>query len=439
MIKDGLIKYGTKGKDGEVFGNTAFADALMGAQEKQAKENVAKEVVVVTAQELLPDLDKIEVSETVLPSLEGNKEQIRVEAEGGRQWAEAAGAKIVQLKENIEKIQVEIRKIEKDPNSRFSPTAQNLMSQLKAAETRERGKLDQILSVKNDALKAHMEFSVLLEEIRGTDPSHLGEVRSIIGQMVKMGRYRVATPQEIEEGRKPTSKWPSGTIFFEGEIYFSIVSDAKSNGQRALEAEIRKLVDAVKMSKAATIKTRGNADLTSFELGKPGLYYLFSPKRTEGERKFYEGHALVELRDVNKGKFDIKDGKKVFRQPFVVVEVRDAIGSLARFVSDRWIPHYWIKQGKVITKEDRRLEQEEFDRAVRLIWTLRTLYGVWRKGLNPEAAKKSETGKAEVPLEGPAVNEVVDTDMTGIVVETKPATKPSAAEEKPKSKKVKKA
>ena len=423
----------------EKFGNTAFADALLGAQEKAVRKSTLenavetfvkageKTAVIVSA---LPDLGEIEASEAELPTLESVKEQIRTEAEDGRQWAEAAGAKIVQLKENIERVGIEIRKIESDPNSKFSATAQNLVAQLKAVETREKGKLDQILSVKNDALKAHMEFSALLEEIRGTDPSHLGEVREIYSRVMRLGHRRIVSKKEIDDAQA-AKKSLRGLIFFEG---IASVPAFDSAGGRALDAELRKLTDAAKFSKATSIKTRGNADLSRFEIGKPGLYYFFSPKRIEGERKFGESHALVELRDINKGKYDWKEGKKVFRAPFVVVEVKDAIGSLARFVSDRWIPHYWVKAGQIVPAKDKdgkpkRLPQDEFDRVVHLISTLRALYGVWRKGLNSEAAKPKE--KSDEPAYATPV-----ADMAGVVVET---VTPEKTEKPSKPKKVKKA
>lgn len=427
-------------------GDTAFADALLRAREKAARENKPKEQAISAATSvLLPDLEKIEVSEVALPTLEGAKETIRTEAEGTRQWAEAAGAKIVQLRGNLEKIRGEIRNLEKDPNSKFSSTAQNMIGQLKAAENREKAKLDQLLSVENEAVRAHAEFSALVEEIRGTDPSHLGEVREIYSRVIKLGHRQIVSKKEIDN-TQATGKPLRNLIFFEG---VATVPAFNSAGGRALDAELRKLTDAAKLSKAASIKTRGNADLSGFENGKPGLYYFFSPKRTEKaytteggvqipERKFYEGHILVELRDVNKGKFDWKDGKKVFRSPFVVVEVKDAIGSLARFVSDRWIPHYWVKSGRIVPSKDKdgkpkRLEQEDFDRAVRLIRTLRALYAVWHKGLNPEVAKPEKSDE-------PAYTTPV-VDITDVVVETVASekTEKPAIEKPTKTKKAKKA
>ncbi len=419
------------------MGNNAFADALIGAVTKAAKENPVLVVEAVSAPaSVLLNLDEINVEVVVIPTLKAIETKVEEEVNVSKQWAEAAGRKLAQLDENIEKIQAEISKVERrireESDLRLSGTLKSLLSQLKETQKKELAKKTQLLAVGDDALRAHVGFSRLLEEIRGVDPAHLGEVHDVLDRAMKMGRYRLATQAEIDAAGKPEGRWPSGALFLEGKVYYSIVSDAsKSNGQKALEAELRKLIDAAKMSKAAAIKTRGNPNLTGFEIGKPGLYYMFSPKRTEGERKFSEGHALVELKDINKGKYDWKDGKKVFRAPFVVVEVKDAIGSLSRFVSDRWVPYYWVKMGKVITKDDKRLEQEEFDRADRMIRTLRALYVVWRKGLNPEVAKPKEVK----PEAGPAVNAVKDTDMEGIIVETKPAATAVKAEKPTKKSK----
>ena len=361
----------------------------------------------------LPDLDKIEV-----PEVSGDTfEQIKKEVSERKQWAEAAGAKLQQIQEQI-------RKLERDSSLNLSPHGKEVLAQLKAAEKKLLNGFGG-----DEALKQHVEFSQLLEEIRATDPAHIGEVRSFMNRLVGIGRYKVATSQEIEEGKK-AGKWPSGTIFFEGKIYFS--TQEKSAGQRALEAELRKLVEAAKLSKAASIKTRGNADLSGFEAGMPGLYYFFSPKRTEGDRHFNEGHALIEIRDLNKGKAD--------RKPYVVADVRDACGSLSWMVSrKKWIPLFWINKGRVITRPENRLEKEEFEYAIRFIRTVRALVLLWKEEHKPvenalvEALadfcveKKSEVEPIETP---PVISPVIsaeeaasrvtavhETDMTTVKVE----------------------
>ncbi len=428
----------TRSSTGEM-GDTAFADALIGALQKKtekenvAKENVVKDVVAATAP-ALPDLDKIEVCEVVIPKYDGNT--AKTEADETKQYAEAAGSKLTQIRENLEKIRLEIRKIDKDPNAAFSATAKSLLVRLRTAEASEMAKEKQLLGIKDEAVKSHIEFSALLEEIRGTDPTHLGEVREVFDRIHKTGLRELVSKDEFQKiQEKHELPRGQGPIFFEGEISVPV---SATSGQRGLESELRKLIDAAKFSKAASIKMRGNADLSGFKSGKPGTYYFFNPKRTESDgRKFFEGHALVEIRDVNHGKFVVDRGQKVKKSPFVVVEVRDAIDSLSRLVSDRWIPHFWINEGRVVSKGKDRLEKDDFDHAVHVIRTLRALFVIWQEGLNP----KPEAKKVEVPsIEGPIVNPVTDTDMSGIVVETKPVTaKSSAAEEKPKTKKVKKA
>lgn len=402
-------------------GLETIIDASNKATQKSLKDATgttapAPRTTTTTPATALPDLNTIEVTPVEVPKYDGEKkEKSRTEADGTRQWAEAAGEKMVQLEENIEKLDVEIKKIERDPNSKFSSTAQSLLTQLKASRENEKGKLNQLLSVGNEAAKAHMEFSALLAEIRGTDPSHLGEVRNLISRVVKTGRYRLATEAEIKAAKAPEGKRPMGTIFFEGKIYYSS-HEEKSPGQRALEAELRKLVDAAKFSKAASIKERGNADLTGFEFGQEGPYYLYSPKRTVEKKdgtsyKVSEGHALVEVKDINKGKtyFDREKRKEVKRDPYMVIEVRDACDGLGKLAGEgrKSVPHFWVKENRIILPKDRdtgktrRLDDDDFKRALWMIHTFRNIFQIW-----DDARKKAMD----------SVNAVVPADMAGIEV-----------------------
>lgn len=414
-------------------GNATIGDMLLERQVEnllRVSQKVGKDAMTAagtkapateTPAAALPDLNTIEVGPVEIPTLDASvREKIAGEAEATKQWAEAAGSKLAQLEDNLEKIRVEISKIERLPASALSSTAKNLLTQLKEAERQELAKRDSLLGAGDDALKAHVEFSRLLEEIRSTDPSHLGEVRTLIGRVVKIGRYRLATEAEIKAAKAPGGKWPLGTIFFEGKIYFSF--SEKSSGQKALEAELRKLVDAAKFSKAASIKDRGNADLTDFPKGKPGKYYFFGQKRTKKnksgeEYKVGEGHALIEIVNINEGKmfYDKDKGKKILAKPFMAVYVRDAIGSLAKWLEkkERYIPFIWIEQKKVITSYDNRLPKDEFDRALNIIWTLRELYEIWNKGLNP--ATEEPAAPEEKSEDGPSYT--VPPDNSDVVVE----------------------
>ena len=378
-------------------GSTVISDAFKKAEEKKTKE--APKTVP------LPDLSKIEVG-----TVSGERlTAINKEAQERKEWAENAGAKLAQIQE-------EIRKLEGDQNTRFSPTGQQLLAHYKDAEQR-------LLTAGDESLRQHMEFSKLLNEVRSTDPTHLGEVGEIIFRVCQMGRYKIASEQEVEAGRKE-GKWPAGTIFFEKKVYLSFFAE-KSSGQRALEAELRKLVDAVKFSKAASIKTRGNSDLSGLVSGKTGYYYLFSPKRTEEDRKFSEGHALVEVKDINKGKTD--------KKPYGVVEVRDACGSLGWMAEDRgrWIPFLWVERGRVITSNEKRLEKNEFDRAVRVIRVIRALVDVWSKSQKSAATLSPEPSSEETPmLAGESGGPVADSKLAS--ADSKPVATPPAVAGKSK-------
>jgi hypothetical protein len=379
--------------------------------EKFSKAIAKKEQKNQTAIEPLPDLEKIDVSEINLPVID--KAKIRTEADGARQWAESAGSKLAQLEENLEKIQAKIKEIEGDPNSKFSSSALNTLAQLRVTEAKEKAKIAQLKGISNEDLKKHMEFSAFLEEIRGTDPSHYGEVREIWNQVHKKELRKIISKEQFNEYKLPEKM---GLIFFEGKISVPI---SGSDGQKALEAELRKIVDEAKLSKAASIKNRGNADLSGFEKSKPGLYYFYSPKRIEEahflkdgvtqipERKFYEGHALIEIRDLNKGKFYFKDGKKVFKFPRLIVEVRDAVGSLLKLANGdrKSLPFSWIAERRISSKDP--LEQEDFDRALWMIKVIWAVFGTWKKGLNPKATKSSTQTIDEPAFTIPADNSAV--------------------------------
>ncbi len=299
-------------------------------------------------------------------------------------------------------IREEIRKVEDDSLLRESSVGRLKISALRKTE----GEIQEKLRA-NETLKGHVDFGQLLDEIRGIRPENTGEVHGTLTKVIQLGRYRLATPVEVEEGKR--TKWPSGTIFFEGRVYYSVHEGMASAGQRALEAELRKLVDSAKLSKAAAMKSRGNADITGLtcERPRPGSYYLYSPKREVPQEagpplKFSEGHLLVELVDKNKGRKD--------RPPYLVVEIKQGEGS-CRSLADRSqgrtdVPYYWVELGFIIPPKDRetgkprRLDDDEFRRALKIIKTIRAICAVSGKPF-PEQ-KKPETSVAEKPAEMPA-------------------------------------
>lgn len=378
------------------LGDPEVANILWKAQEEAAKENGAKNAQ--TTSNGLPDLDKIDVTELALPTFEEKKEIIHQEAEEVKQWSEGAGKKLMQVRKNLENIRMEIEKIESDMiesdrSSEFSATARDLLVQWKQKEKEEMTKEAQLLSVKNEAAKGHMEFSALLNEIKNTDPTHFSKVRDILNRLVKLGRYRIATFQDTEEARKK-EKWPYGTRFFERNIYIPTVPlEEKSAGQRALEAELKKLIDAAKTSKPGVIKTNGNADLTGYGPGKPGVYYFYSPERIDKKgQQHAEGYADVKLYDANK-----REGR-----PYIKVDIIMAAGDLGwteNHPGKRSIPLLWIQQGEIPEGTKKEMKPDQIKYAARVISTLRALYGIWKnekRELNPETTElKKETKSPE--------------------------------------------
>lgn len=446
----------TKGKDGESFGNTAFADKLVGAlhldETKPATvpvtptepETVAKAEASAV---VLPDVKAIAAEKVVIPTLKDAEAKIGEEVGTVKQWAEEAGAEIARIDVNLERVNAEIFKVEKrirtEPDVRLSATLRELYSQLEEAKKKEVARRARLLDAGGEDLKAHVQFVRFLEEIRTTNHLNIGEVREIFSRVHQLEFRKLVSKDELEKLQKGLLQNHQGPIFFEGQISVPV---SATGGQKGLEAELRKLTDAAKNSKAASIRMRGNADLHGLSVGKPGFYYGYFPKRTEKahiteggvqipERKHFEGHVLIELRDLNAGKFYVEKGKKIFRKPYVVVMGRDAVGS-ASWMEGKSVPYFWVEQRRVIppkdkeTGEPKRLDEKEFEQSLRFINAIWALYGVWHKGSNPKPVEAK-------PEEGPTVNAVADTDMSGVIVETKPAT-PSPAETAKKVKKTKK-
>lgn len=398
------------------FSPKEAAEILLEAQQKAAEENKERNnttiitAVVSDVAEPLPDLNKIEVAEVTLPTFEEKKEMIHQEAEEVKQWSEGAGKMLMQVRRNLEVIRSEIKKIESDMiesdrSSEFSATARDLLVQWKQKEKEETAKEAQLLSVKNEAAKGHMEFSALLNEIRSTDPTNFAKVRDILNRLVNLKRYRLATSQDFREARE-RKKWPHGTRFFEEKVYInSIPEEEKTAGQRALEGETKKLVDAAKASKPGVIRSNGNADLTGYFAGKPDMYYFYSPERTdERGQKHSEGHTNVRLYDINKG-----EGK-----PFLKVEIPMATGDLGwmeNHLGKRFIPLFWIQKGEIPEERKKAMKSEEIKYAKRIIFTLRALYRIWKNENEVNSEVELKRG-----IEYPKQNSLMDSEVLNSTV-----------------------
>ncbi|MDP2933110.1 MAG: hypothetical protein Q8N81_03175, partial [bacterium] len=212
-------------------------------------------------------------------------------------------------------------------------------------------------------------------------------------------------------------KWPDNTKFLAGRVYFAI--GLQNSYTRAIHSEVLEMNKRVVVNEIALMKEEGNHDLTAAQDSKPGRYFAYAPARTdERGRKHSESHVLFSVYDRN------KDEKG---QPYWVVEVEDAFGDLRRpLESDgrRFVPHFWLKAGKVITKAVNRLESEDYGRAMGIIETLNAAYCAYGKAQN--AAKALAEAKETKELVQ-KVDELLDKALPGLMAPAKiePPTPPA--------------
>jgi hypothetical protein len=302
---------------------------------------------------------------------------MKEEAKGKSQWAQAAAAKVLELSQALQLLEEQAKA---DPDLVLSDEYREKRMKIEAA----------LISVQDaggsEELRKRLEFSKLLEEIRRTDAKDPNAVYGAIEKVLASGRRRRASAEEAEVFDK-THSWPAGTIFLGREAYLR--RDLKpgeeySLADKALEATLRHLIDAFKKNrrsevreKIASMKERARASAGG-ELrnprwildGKAGFYYLYFPPQRQGERQHLEGHALLEVRNHNN-----RDSR---REPFYVVHVLESLGSLSWMSDSRngqrvSLPLFWLQKNAVITSPDKRLKEDDFKRAVRLMRTIRAL------------------------------------------------------------------
>ncbi len=288
--------------------------------------------------------------------------QIKAEAEKIKHLAEELGPKKV-------KILARIHELEVSESTQFSPSAKEELARLKS----DLAALEALLE-KDEAFKGHAEFTALIAEIKMTSPAALAEVREMWNRVHKKGLRKLVPVREAPK---------NNTVWFEGQVSVPI---AESPGQKCLEAELRKLVDEAKRSRASSIKARGNSDITGLvdeKSRKAGAYYLGASKP--------ERHLLLRLKDRNVGKKNL--------QPYWVVEVLDSDGSCSWIRTQegrRDVPLYWIERDFISLPKDeqgnpRYLKPGEFIRAVHLVRTIREMVELNGHPFPESSRKKTET------------------------------------------------
>lgn len=363
---------------------TPLAPKLKLAEEK-------KKAVNATAP--LPDLTKIIVAEV------SDEAVAAIEAEGQqrKEWAESAGVKLAEVEAQIDRLRG-------NSGLAFSEKGKAMLKDLETAKA-------QILGVGDEVIQARVKFSRLLEDIRSTDRTDRGSAQAVAGMLYRLeseGRFRTATPAEIKalpKDEKGKKKFPSGTVFFPDRVLFSCrgeTGEDASAGQRAIEAETRKMVSEYKDGLTERLKKEELAshDLAGFNKGEFGRYYMYVPPREDPKthRRFRDGNMVVELYDRNAQNERMSAKLGIFE----MVDICDATGSCATLATGKGrksIPWFWIRRGEVVTqKRDdgkrKQMPQEDFSRSVRILRTIQNALDHWKseKKLEskPKTAKKAK-------------------------------------------------
>lgn len=313
------------------------------------------------------------VSNEPLPELPDdvsiNPQQILKEATERKQWAQAAGQKFFEIEEGLKKLE---EMAAADPDVVISPAYQTERQRLQNLH-------DQLGTVGGEELQKRLRFAKLIEEIRRADARNFDAVQAMIAKILETGRYRLATTEEFKSFAA-AKKCPWGTVFYARRTYIPAIPAEKAAewkitpATRMLESAFRKMIVAAREHdrsevevKIASMKERGRNKPIDILNGTRGLYYLYSPQREKGGVKIREGHVLLEVRD---------DNRDLQREPFLVVHVAEALGSLAWMNDGRGresFPLYWLQRGFVPHNPKRPLEDNDRKRAVGMIATVRAL------------------------------------------------------------------
>jgi len=238
---------------------------------------------------VLPDLDAIQVA---VVSDDDIEEQIK-EARGRSAYAQKAAQKIIMIR--ARQLQINLVK-ERGGMLTSSDVAE--LKKLKAEE-------EKILGAGDEELQKSLRFALFIEEIRSGVASAENAL-AFLARAVEIGRFREPTDAEKQAFRVADNKYPSGTLFYAKKAYLSVHTGAP---QRALEAELRKFIGAVKKNDGKAeqaeidhILQSGEADLGNMRKGIVGTYVLNLPHREVKGKVFRAGAALVAVEQKKIGK-----------------------------------------------------------------------------------------------------------------------------------------
>lgn len=204
----------------------------------------------------LPDLSQI----VVKPLTEAERTKAELEIKARREFAEGAG-------ERLAVIIREIAEIESDPEKlELSPTLRNRLADLKAMRAQ--------LTVEDEGLRKHTEFSTFIASIRAARPE---EANEYIEKALEMKRIEVTTETT-----------GANLLFNNGKAYKPCPDSTGkvTSGAVVLVNELRKLVNAAKTAhqealknKVADIKAKGTVTCVQLLTAVPhpkGFVYILT-------------------------------------------------------------------------------------------------------------------------------------------------------------------
>lgn len=256
--------------------------------------------------------------------------------------------------------------------------------------------------------KASADVALVIKEIIECQALTPEEVVILLKKVAKMGRGELLPFIEAEKIRVGGKHSPTVVVFKMGKaVLFPKIEgqgDEITPANRKIFYELKKLVERyygnLKSGKAygpgiAEIFAEGNRNLGDLIDNKPGLYAIYFPLRTEGDKKFYEGAALVELEDCN---------RRPGGNQFLAVRAIRGAGSM-KWVTDLdgfWLPIAAFFTGKI--REEKFADNADLlegaKKFARMLNTARKVWEYEKKVQRVEKKKETLTAEFAVKMGG---------------------------------------
>lgn len=215
--------------------------------------------------------------------------------------------------------------------------------------------LGNLRAMGGEDIRQSKEVCRLIEGITQAKPIDPSVVMFWINEVVRVGRGRILSANEVEKCNSASGKWPNDALVFDKKVCLvhmpsKIYVGGVSPTDKKIFYELRQLVlryysgtTRLKFEKMSSI---GNPDLSGLMNGKLGIYriYFASRKDQRTGRLYQEGMGVIELVDAN-----TRNGAG----PFLIVKALDGAGSLWWLTehSGSWVPLAAIRSGKVLKEK----------------------------------------------------------------------------------------